>query len=196
MGQIGKAKVKNGRYRIEGDFHAALPNSPIRNEDDNNNLLGITNPRQLVHMHSYGAEAPFFEGLGQGKLLATRCDNPECEYKGTVYQPFRIHCPDCLARCSTFDMTDIAQKSGKVHTFMTCERSGAFNELEKPIRFINIEFDGVNTILMSYLLVGEAEIGKKVLPVFRKENPTFTITDLAWVVEGTKSDMLPKGFSF
>jgi hypothetical protein len=34
-----------------------------------------------------------------------------------------------------------------VHTFMVCMRSGAFNMLEKPIRFINIEFKGVSTIL-------------------------------------------------
>lgn len=196
MSQYGEVHVKHGRYKVKGDFHTIQPSSPIRNRDDNNKLIGITNPRQLVHIHSYGGEAPFFEGLGQGRLLATRCDNSQCEYKGTVYQPFRIHCPDCLSKNTVFDMTDLARETGHIHTFMTCERSGAFNSLEKPIRFINIEFEGILTILMSYLLVGDAQIGKRVRPIFRKTDPTFSITDLAWVIDGTKAGQLPAGFSF
>ncbi len=113
----------------------------------------------MVYIHSYGGEAVFFESLGRGRLMATRCDNPGCESRGTVYQPFRIHCSDCLGRNTVFDMTELAQKTARVHTFMVCERSGAFNVLEKPIKFINIEFDGVATILMSYLSVGRPEIG-------------------------------------
>ncbi len=93
-------------------------------------------------------------------------------------------------------MTDLAKKTAKVHTFMVCERSGAFNLLDKPIKFINIEFDGVCTILMSYLAVGEPEIGMRVVPIFQKLDPTYTILDLAWVPEGTKENQLPKGFSF
>jgi hypothetical protein len=196
MSLFGQAQVKNGRYKIKGDFHSIQSSTPIRNADNNNQLIGITNPRQLIHLHSYGGEAPFFEALSKGKLLATRCDNQDCEYCSTIYQPFRIHCPDCLAKCTIIDMTDTARKTGRVHTFMTCERSGAFNTLDKPIRFINIEFEGITTILMSYLIVGEAHIGDRVLPVFRMTDPTYTITDLAWVTKGTGADQLPAGFSF
>jgi uncharacterized protein len=196
MSMIGQVHVKNGQYKIKGDFHHLEPGQPIRLADENWRLIGITNPRQLTHMHSYGGEAPFFEGLSQGKLMATRCDNPKCEAKGSMYQPFRIYCPDCLSKMSVIDMTDIAKKSAKVHTFMVCERSGAFNILDKPIKFINIEFDGVCTILMSYLAVGEPKMGMKVVPVFKRQDPTFTILDLCFVPEGTKADQLPKGFSF
>ena len=105
----------------------------------------------MTYMHSYGGEAIFFESLSQGKLLATRCDSKSCEANGTIYIPFRIHCPECLGKNTVIDMTDIAKKTASVHTFMVCARSGAFNLLDKPIRFINIEFDGVATILMSYL---------------------------------------------
>jgi hypothetical protein len=77
---------------------------------------------------------------------------------------------------------------------MVCERSGAFNTLDKPIRFINVEFDGVSTILMSYLSVGEPKIGMRVIPIFRTLDPTYTITDLSWVPDGTSQDVLPKGF--
>jgi uncharacterized OB-fold protein len=68
--------------------------------------------------------------------------------------------------------------------------------LEKPIKFINIEFDGVPTILMSYLCIGEPKMGMRVVPIFRKVNPTYTILDLSWVPEGTKAADLPEGFAF
>lgn len=196
MSLYGKAKVKNWKYRIKGDFHFIHSPTPIRNVDDGDHLLGITKPRHMIYLHSYGGEAPFFEGLTMGKLLGTRCDNPDCEYRGTLYQPYRIHCPDCLARCTEVDMTQLAKEKGFIHTFMICERSGAFNTLEKPIKFINIEFEGVSTILMSYLSVGEPKIGRRVIPIFKTVDPTYTITDLSWVVEGTGPDKLPDGFSF
>jgi hypothetical protein len=196
MSMIGQVHVKNGQYKIKGDFHHFEPGLPIRLADEGWRLIGITNPRTLTHMHSYGGESVFFESLSKGKLMATRCDNPKCETKGSIYQPFRIHCPECLGKNTVIDMTDIAKKTAKVHTFMVCERSGAFNILNKPIKFINVEFDGVATILMSYLSVGEPKMGMRVVPIFKKLDPTFTILDLSFVPEGTKENQLPQGFSF
>ena len=196
MSMFGQVYVKDNKYKIKGDFHRLAQNEPIRNADDGYRLMGVTNPRELTHIHTYGGEAPFFEALSKGRLLATRCDNKDCEYKGSVYQPFRIHCPDCLGRNTVIDMTDIARKTSRVHTFMFCQRSGAFNTLDKPIKFINIEFDGVCTILMSYLSAGEPEIGLKVVPIFNTLDPTYTILDLSWVAEGTPADKLPQGFTF
>ncbi len=196
MSMFGQVYVKNNQYKIKGNFHHLTQNMPIRNADDGWKLMGVTNPRDMTYIHSYGGEAIFFESLSKGKLMATRCDNKKCESKGSIYQPFRIACPDCLSRMTVIDMTDIAKKTSKIHTFMVCERSGAFNVLDKPIKFINIEFDGVCTILMSYLAVGEPKIGMKVVPIFQTQNPTFTILDLAWVPKGTKESALPQGFSF
>lgn len=196
MSTFGQVYVKDNKYRLKGDFHHLTPCTPIRDADSDWRLLGVTNPRDMTYIHSYGGEAPFFEGLGNGKLLATRCDNPDCESSAAIYIPFRIHCPDCLSRNTTIDLTDIARSTATVHTFMVCERSGAFNLLEKPIRFINIEFEGVSTILMSYLAFGEPHIGMKVVPIFQTLNPTYTILDLSWVPEGTAQDMLPEGFRF
>lgn len=196
MSMFGQVFVKNNQYKLKGNFHHLTPNMPIRDADDNWKLLGVTNPRDMTYIHSYGGEAVFFESLSKGKLLATRCDNDGCDGKGSVYIPFRIHCPDCLAKMTVVDLTDIAKTTARVHTFMECARSGAFNLLDKPIRFINIEFDGVTTILMSYLSVGEPAIGLKVVPIFKTTGPTYTILDLAWVVEGTKAEDLPEGFSF
>lgn len=196
MSMIGLVNVKNNKYKIKGNFHHLTPNMPIRNADEGWKLMGVTNPRDMTYIHAYGGEAPFFEALSQGKLLATRCDNKDCNFKGSIYQPFRIYCPDCLSKNSIIDMTDIAKKTSKIHTFMVCERSGAFNILDIPIKFINIEFDGVVTILMSYLSLGEPEIGMRVVPIFKRLSPTYTILDLSWVPAGTKEDELPEGFSF
>jgi uncharacterized protein len=196
MSMIGQVSVKNNQYKIKGDFHHLELGQPIRLADEGWRLIGITNPRHLTHMHSYGGEALFFEGLSQGKLMATRCDNPKCESKGSIYQPFRIYCPDCLSKMTVIDMTNTAKKTAKIHTFMVCERSGAFSLLDKPIKFINVEFTGVCTILMSYLSVGEPKMGMRVVPIFKKLDPTFTILDLSFVPKGTKADQLPSGFSF
>ena len=196
MSSYGQVKVKNNHYKFKGAFHQLEPNMPIRNADDGWKLMGVTNPRQMTYVHSYGGEAPFFEGLSQGKLLATRCDDPACEAQGSVFQPFRIYCPDCLSKNTIIDMTDLAKEKSLIHTFMVCERSGAFNLLEKPIKFINIEFEGVSTILFSYLSLGEPKIGMRVLPIFKTLDPTYTILDLSWVPVGTFAESLPAGFSF
>lgn len=196
MSMFGQVFVKDNKYKLNGDFHHLTPNTPIRDADNDYKLLGITNPRDMTYMHSYGGEAIFFESLSKGKLMATRCDQDGCGSKGTIYIPFRIHCPDCLGKNTVIDLTDIAKKTARIHTFMVCERSGAFNLLDKPIKFINIEFDGVATILMSYLSIGDPEFNMKVIPIFKTSGPTFTILDLSWVAEGTKEEDLPEGFSF
>ena len=190
----GTVKVVNGKYRPTGHFHYIDPNTPIY--DEAGRLVGVTNPRDLTHIHTYGGEAVFFESLKDGKLMATRCDNEDCPAYKSVYLPFRIHCMDCLQRNTVIDVTEIAKKTSTVHTFMITERTGAFNTLPTPIRFINIEFEGICTILMGYLSVGEPHIGMKVVPIFKTENPTFTILDLSWVPVGTKESELPEGFSF
>jgi uncharacterized OB-fold protein len=190
----GKVRVENFRYKFEGNFHYPSPNSPIF--DEHGKLMGVTNPRDMTHVHMYGGESIFFESLAKGRLIASRCDDPHCETKGSVYMPFRIHCPDCLSKNTPMDITDVANRTAKVYTFMICERSGAFNVLPKPIKFINIEFEGVVTILMSYLCIGTPKIGMRVVPIFNTKKPTFTILDMSWVPEGTKAKDLPKNFTF
>jgi uncharacterized OB-fold protein len=159
--------------------------------------MGVTKPRQLVHMHSYGGEAPFFQALPRGELLATRCDNEECEGHGTIFLPFRIHCADCLEKATIIAVTNQAIETAIIHTFIVTERTGAFNQLQTPIRFVDIDIEGISTIFKGYMLgSGDPEIGKRVIPIFKKVDPTYTILDIAWVVEGTKAEDLPKGWSF
>ena len=87
MSMFGQVSVKNNQYKLKGAFHHLTPNTPIRNADDGWKLLGVTNPRDMTYIHSYGGEAIFFESLSQGKLLATRCDNQSCETEGHDLYP-------------------------------------------------------------------------------------------------------------
>jgi uncharacterized OB-fold protein len=192
----GFVDIVNKRYKVRGKFHIIEKNQPIFNKDTGK-LAGVTNPRDMTYIHSYGGEAIFFDSLGKGKLMASRCDNDKCETKGSIYEPFRIFCPDCLRKNTVVDITEKAQNTAKIHSFIITHRSGAFNTLPKPIKFINVEFDEeVVTILMSVLVVGDPEIGKRVVPIFRTKNPTYTIMDLMFVVKGTSESELPEGFTF
>lgn len=190
----GTVTSEGMKYRPKGIFHRPEKNQPIYNKEGK--LVGITNPRDMTYIHSYGSEALYFASLGEGKLYGTRCDNPDCESKGSIFMPFRIACPECLEKMTPVDMTDAAKKTAAVHSFIITERTGAFNTLDIPIRFINVEFEGVCTILMSYMPVGEPEIGMRVTPIFKTTEPDFLVTDLAFVPEGTPESDLPKGFSF
>ena len=70
----GLVKVVDGRYKFQGKFHIIEPNSPIF--DQSGKLAGVTNPRDMTYVHSYGGEAVFFESLGKGKLIASRYAAP------------------------------------------------------------------------------------------------------------------------
>jgi len=189
-------KIVKGQYKPEGTFHNGVPGTGIF--DENKTLWGVTKPRDMTYMISLGGEAPFFQAVSEkGRLLATRCVNKACQGHGSIYLPFRIVCPDCLSKMKIIDVTDLAVKKAKVHTFIVTHRSGAFNTLPKPIRFVDVEFPGICTMLKGYMSgPGTPEIGMRVVPIFRTKNPTYTILDLSWVAEGTKKKDLPEGFSF
>jgi uncharacterized protein len=195
---MGTVKVNKGRYIPEGEFHQIEAGTPIRNE--NGKLAGVTKPRNMTYMHSYGGEANFFEGVSdKGRLMGTRCDNADCPGHGTIWVPYHIHCPDCLGKNTIIDVTALANETATIYTYIVTERSGAFNTLEKPIRFVDIEFAGtaVATLFKGYMVgPGQPTMGTRIRPVFRTVNPTYTIQDIAWVLMDTTEDQLPEGFSF
>lgn len=195
---MGTVKVKNGRYFPDGAFHQIEAGTPIKNNAGA--LCGVTKPRNMTYIHSYGGEAPFFQAVAEkARLLGSRCDTPGCPGKGGVWMPFHIHCPDCLGKNTEVDMTEVANEVATIYTFVITERSGAFNTLEKPIRFIDIEFPGsdVVTMLKGYLVgPGTPSIGARIRPAFRTGAPGYNIQDLAWALADTTEDQLPEGFTF
>jgi len=135
-------------------------------------------PRDLVHRHTYGKLSPFFKGLTEGKLLATRCVNPECG-EDRLWLPPRADCPDCNQPMSWEELPQPVV--GTVHTYARVEYAGTGIELTTPYFQIDIELPGVCTIFKGYLEYGTPEIGMKAKACFRTENPTNTILDIYWI---------------
>ena len=135
-------------------------------------------PRTLTHKHTYGKLSPFFKALGEGRLLATKCVNPECE-ENRLWLPPRADCPDCN---QPMVWEEIAQPIiGKVYTYARVEYAGTGIELTTPYFQVDVELPGVCTIFKGYLEHGTPEIGMTVKACFRTENPTNTILDIFWV---------------
>ena len=140
--------------------------------------LVIEWPRSLAHRHTYGKLSPFFKGLTEGRLLATRCVNPECgEHR--LWLPPRADCPDCNQPMTWEELPQPV--IGTVHTYAHVEYAGAGIELTTPYFQIDVELPGVCTIFKSYLQYGTPEIGMKVQARFRTEDHTNTILDIHWV---------------
>ncbi len=140
--------------------------------------LVIDFPRTLTHRHTYGKLSPFFKALTDGKLLATRCPNPECA-ENKLWLPPRADCPDCN---QPMVWEEIPQPViGTVYTYARVEYAGAGIELTTPYYQIDVELPGVCTIFKGYLTYGVAEIGMKVKAGFRTDNPTNTIFDIYWI---------------
>ena len=135
-------------------------------------------PRSITHRHTYGKLSPFFKALKEGKLLATRCVNPECE-ENRLWLPPRADCPDCN---QPMEWEEVPQPViGTVYSYARVEYAGAGIELTTPYFQIDVELPGVCTIFKGYLAYGTAEIGMKVKACFRTENPTNTILDIYWI---------------
>ena len=135
-------------------------------------------PRALTHVHTYGLLSPFFKGLREGKLLATRCVNPDCGEKRRWLPP-RADCPDCLSRMV---WEEVAQPVvGKVYAFTMVDYAGVGVELKTPYWQIDVELPDMATVPKGYLLRGKPTVGMAVRAEFRRDNPTNTILDMCWV---------------
>jgi uncharacterized OB-fold protein len=137
----------------------------------------INFPRSLTHRHTYGLLTPFFQGLAEGRLMATRCTNPRCG-EDRLWLPCRAHCPDCWERMSWEEIPQPVV--GKIYTFTQVVYAGIEIELSTPYWQIDVELPGLATIFKGYLLRGEPQIGMSVRAGFRTENPTHTILDIYW----------------
>jgi uncharacterized protein len=135
-------------------------------------------PRSITHFHTYGMLSPFFKGLGEGRLMATRCPNQNCEEK-RLWIPPRAHCPDCHTEMDWEALPNPV--IGKIYTFTQVVYAGTGIELSTPYWQVDVEIPGLATIPKSYLLYGEPYIGMKVKAEFRTKKPTNTVLDYYWV---------------
>ena len=135
-----------------------------------------------THYHTYGLLTPYFKGLGEGKLLGTKCVNPDCPIAkgdGELWLPPRSDCPDCHREMV---WQEVESPEGTIYAYTYVERGGTGLEIECPYYQIDVRLEGVGTILKSYLLDREPiAIGDPVRAVFRTgDEATHTCLDLAW----------------
>ncbi len=133
-----------------------------------------------THYHTYGLLTPYFRGLGEGRLMATRCVNKRCPIgKGhsELWLPPRADCPDCHQPMVWEQIKDL---SGYVYAYTHVERGGAGLEIECPYYQVDVKLPGVGTIVKSYLLDRKPiKIGDKVRAGFRTgADATHTCLDL------------------
>lgn len=135
-----------------------------------------------THFHTYGLLTPYFKGLTQGRLMATRCVNPRCPVghgQGDLWLPPRADCPDCH---QSMRWEEIKKTEGYIYTYTYVERGGTGLEIECPYYQIDVKIEGVGTMIKSYLLDRRPiKIGDKVRAVFRTgDQATHTCLDLGW----------------
>jgi uncharacterized OB-fold protein len=143
-----------------------------------------------THYHTYGLLTPYFKGLTEGRLLATRCMNVACPISkglGQLWLPPRADCPDCH---QPMVWKDIENARGHVYAYTYVERGGTGLEIPCPYYQIDVKIDGVCTIVKSYLEgLGPIRIGDRVSARFRTGNAaTHTCLDLYWVLEREPGD--------
>jgi uncharacterized OB-fold protein len=136
-----------------------------------------------THFHTYGGLTPYFKGLAEGRLLATRCVAPQCPIgrgRGELWLPPRADCPDCH---QPMVWEEVGDPRGYVYSYTLVERGGTGLELPCPYHQIDVKIEGAGTILKSYLLgPGPLEIGDRVCARFRTGDlATHTCLDLYWV---------------
>jgi uncharacterized OB-fold protein len=134
------------------------------------------------HYHTLGLLTPYFQGLKQGRLMATRCVNRRCPIakgQGELWLPPRADCPDCH---QPMIWEEIEAPRGYIYAYTYVERGGAGLEIECPYYQIDIKIEGVCTIIKSYLLDRTPiKIGDKVKAGFRTgKDATNTALDLYW----------------
>ena len=135
-----------------------------------------------THYHTYGLLTPYFQGLGEGRLMATRCVSSQCPIgkgRGDLWLPPRADCPDCH---QPMDWEEIKDPRGYIYAYTYVERGGTGLEIECPYYQIDVKMEGVGTIPKSYLVDRKPiKIGDKVRAQFRTgKRATNTCLDLFW----------------
>jgi hypothetical protein len=140
--------------------------------------IQIEQPYSIIYLHSYAQDSPWFAGLTNKVLLASR--DPQSGY---TYPTPRGH--DMYSGQET-EWIDITKRPAYVHAFTVCHFGSEEFLPETPFVLTLIEFEGVNTLLLSRLMgVDPAEasidwIGMRVKPKFLR-NSKLKPTDVYFV---------------
>jgi hypothetical protein len=106
--------------------------------------IQIEQEYKITYLHSYGQDSPWFAGLANKRLLASRD-----RQSGYTYANPRGHDMYSGAETKWVDITDIA---ARVHAFTVCYFGSEEFLPETPYVLALIEFEGVNTLLLTRLM--------------------------------------------
>lgn len=130
--------------------------------------LQIEQEYKITYLHSYGQDSPWFAALSNKRLLA----NQDVE-TGYTYATPRGH--DMYTGQDTIWL-DISDCPAQVHAFTVCYFGSEEFLPETPYVLALIEFEGVNTLLLTRLLGVDPEtanldwIGMAVQPKFLRNS--------------------------
>ncbi|MBS1250591.1 MAG: hypothetical protein MAG431_02185 [Chloroflexi bacterium] len=106
--------------------------------------IQIEQPYSITYQHSYAQDSPWFAGLTNKKLLANQ--DPETGY---TYATPRGH--DMYTGQET-NWIDITDRHAEIHAFTVCHFGSEEFLAETPFVLVLVEFEGVDTLLLSRLL--------------------------------------------
>jgi uncharacterized OB-fold protein len=106
--------------------------------------IQIEQEYKITYLHSYGQDSPWFAGLSNRRLLANQAPG-----SGYTYAMPRGH--DAYSGEETI-WIDITDRPASVHAFTVCYFGSQEFLPETPYVLAMIEFEGVNTLLLSRLM--------------------------------------------
>lgn len=140
--------------------------------------LQIEQEYSITYLHSYGQDSPWFAGVTNKRLLASR--DPESGY---TYATPRGH--DMYSGEET-DWIDITERTATVHAFTVCYFGSEEFLPETPFVLALVEYDGVDTLFLTRLMGVDLDdvsldwIGMEVTPRFLR-NSKLKPTDVYFV---------------
>ncbi|NOY98689.1 MAG: nucleotide-binding protein [Chloroflexi bacterium] len=181
------AKTPSKRAETLGGYIVHGIPFPVESDPDSLAFLKKMAPIQIeqeykiTYLHSYGQDSPWFAGLTNKHLLATRD-----EKTGYTYATPRGH--DMYTGDET-TWIDITTRPARVHTFTVCYFGSEEFLPETPFVLALIEFDDVNTLLLTRLMGVDMDevsldwVGMEVEPRFLR-NSKLKPTDVYFVPKG------------
>jgi uncharacterized OB-fold protein len=140
--------------------------------------IQIEQEYQITYLHSYGQDSPWFAGLSNRRLLANQAPG-----SGYTYAMPRGH--DVYSGEETV-WIDITDRPAHIHAFTVCYFGSQEFLPETPYVLAMIEFEGVNTLLLSRLMGVDPQqpsldwIGMHVRPRFLR-NSKLKPTDVYFI---------------
>ena len=140
--------------------------------------IQIEQEYKITYLHSYAQDSPWFAALSNKRLLASQ--DPESGYG---YATPRGH--DMFSGQET-QWIDVTERDAHIHAFTVCHFGSEEFLPETPFVLALIEFEGINTLLLSRLMGVDPNrasldwIGMRVTPKFIR-NSKLKPTDVYFV---------------